>query len=258
MRHRRTPTKRAKGARLHVLVIAVILVAGAHAAHAGDRWQWSLTPYIWATDISENLVVGGQAVGGQDTEFKDLVDMLDSSLQLHFEGIGGRWGLFADVMYSDISDSETGEYEIVRFDAEIEETVVETGAVWRPGGRSGRFDLLLGGRLFAVDEDYRLQVGQFEPFERAIDERYVDALIGARYHVPLSERWVISLRGDVSTGGTDLTWTAQGLVGWRFGARRNSAVFLGYRYRDLKYTKADVIEVKRTLSGFGLGVKIGF
>ncbi len=92
----------------------------------------------------------------------------------------------------------------------------------------------------------------------SIDESYLDALIGARYHIPLSERWVISLRGDVSLGGTDFMWTAQGLVGWRFGAKRNSAIFVGYRYRDMKYSKADVFEVKKTLSGLGLGVKIGF
>ena len=47
-------------------------------------------------------------------------------------------------------------------------------------------------------------------------------------------------------------------MGWLFGAKRNSAVFAGYRYRDMKYTKADFIEVGKTLSGFGLGVKIGF
>ena len=38
----------------------------------------------------------------------------------------------------------------------------------------------------------------------------------------------------------------------------DSAVFLGYRYRDMKYSKADVIEVEKTLSGPGIGVKIGF
>jgi len=76
--------------------------------------------------------------------------------------------------------------------------------------------------------------------------------------VPLSPRWVLSLKGDVSAGGTDLTWTTQGLLGWRFGAHRNSAVLAGYRYRDLEYGKADVLDVEKTLSGFILGVRIGF
>jgi len=68
---------------------------------------------------------------------------------------------------------------------------------------------------------------------------------------------MVSLRGDVSAGGTDLTWTAQGLLGWRFGAKRNSAILAGYRYRELEYGKAGVLDVEKTLSGFVLGFKIG-
>ena len=110
-----------------------------------------------------------------------------------------------------------------------------------------------------VDERYTFQLGAPEILRQVrVDEDYVDALVGARYTIPLSERWAVSLRGDLSFGGTDLVWTAQGLVGWKFGAKRQSAIFAAYRYRDMEYTKADVVEVGKTLSGFGLGVKIGF
>ena len=226
-------------------------------ARAADGWNWSITPYMWASDISEDLILRGEVVGGGDTEFKDLLDLVDTSLQLHFEGIRDRWGLFADLTYIDLSDSETGELEILRFDVEITETLFEAGALYRPGGQSGKLDLLFGARLLTVDEVYRLQLGELDPIERSIDESYVDALIGVRYHIPLSQRWVISLRGDASFGGTDYMWTAQGLVGWRFGAKRNSGVYIGYRYRDMSYSKAE-FEVEKTLSGPGLGVKIGF
>jgi hypothetical protein len=239
------------------LLTTVVLTAAASVGHAGDRWQWSLTPYIWASDISEDLILSDEIVGGGDTEFKDLVELVDTSLQLHFEGVGDRWGLFADLTYIDLSDSETGELAILRFDVEITEALLEAGAIYRPGGRSGKLDLLFGVRYLSVDEKYRLQLGELDPFETAVDEGYLDALIGARYNIPLSERWVISLRGDLSLGGTDYTWTAHGLVGWRFGAKRNSAVFLGYQYRDMEYSKV-AFEVEKTLSGPGIGVKIGF
>jgi hypothetical protein len=240
------------------IVIAVSVAAVATVADAGERWQWSITPYVWASDISEDLIVDGEVVGGGDTEFSDLVDKLDTSLQLHFEGMGDRWGLFADVTYVELSDSQTGEMGVVRLDADIEETVLEGGVIWRPGGRPGRLDLLFGARLLEVDEDYRLQIGELDPFGLSVDESYLDALIALRYHIPLSQRWVISLRGDASFGDTDSVWTAQGMLGWLFGKNRNSAVLLGYRYRELEYTKADVIDVSKTLSGPGLAVKIGF
>jgi hypothetical protein len=241
------------------IVIAVSVAAVATVADAGERWQWSVTPYIWATDISEDLIVDGAVVGGGDTDFNDLVDKIDASIQLHFEGIGDRWGVFADVSAVEISDSETGELGVVRLDVEIDETVGEIGAIYRPGGREGRLDLLLGARMLWVDERYTFQLGAPEILRQVrVDEDYVDALVGARYTIPLSERWAVSLRGDLSFGGTDLVWTAQGLVGWKFGAKRQSAIFAAYRYRDMEYGKADVVEVDKTLSGFGLGVKIGF
>ena len=62
----------------------------------------------------------------------------------------------------------------------------------------------------------------------------------------------------MSFGDTDLIWTAQALVGWLFGASQQHAVFFGYRYRDMKYGKAEVIDVEKTLSGIALGVKFGF
>lgn len=236
----------------------VITLIGPSAAVGGDGWQWSITPYMWASDISEDLLVDGAVVGGDDTDFKDLVDKIDSSLQLHLEGVGDRWGLFANVSYVEVKDSEIGEAGLTRLDVEIEDTVWEAGLIFRPGGRSGTVDLLLGARNLAVDETYRLQLVGIAGRELQIDESYLDALIGARWHILLSPRWVISLRGDASFGDTDTMWTAQGMLGWRFGSRRQSAVLVGYRYRELEYTKADVVDVAKTLSGPGVALRIGF
>jgi hypothetical protein len=240
------------------IVIAVSVAAVATVADAGERWQWSITPYMWATDISEDVLLNGTVVGGGDTEFDDLVDIVEASYQLHFEGMREHWGMFADVNYVDLSDSATGEYGLARLDVDYEEMLLEAGALCRPGGRSGNLDLIVGVRALTFDERYRLQVAGGQPREVSVDEDYVDFLIGARYNIPLSQRWVISLRGDVSTGGTDHILTAQGLLAWRFGAKRNSAIFAGYRYRDMKYRKADVLVDEKTLAGFGVGVRFGF
>lgn len=241
-----------------MVIVLAVLLAGAPSADAGDTWQWSITPYMWATDISEDLILNGAVVGGGDTDFDDLVDTIDTSLQLHFEGMQEHWGMFADVNYVDLSDSQAGEYGFARLDVDYEETVVEAGAINRPGGRAGRLELIFGVRALAIDENYRLQIADLPPSSASIDETYLDFLMGARYQIPLSERWVISLKGDVSTGGTDHILTGQALLGWRFGARRNSAIFAGYRYREMQYTKAGVLDDQKTVSGFGLGVRFGF
>jgi len=118
-------------------------------------------------------------VGGDDTEFSDLVDTLDTSLQLHFEGVGERWGLFADVTYIELSDSVEGELGFGRLDVELEETTIEGGLIWRPGGGAAGLDVLIGARYLGVDEVYRLEIGALpDPYQRRLDEGYLDALGG--------------------------------------------------------------------------------
>ena len=251
--------RRSAGSLAMIGAVAVFLAAAAGGADAADQWRWSITPYMWATDISEDLILDGKVVGGGDTEFKDLADKIVTSMQLHFEGSKDRWGLFADVSHVDLRDSQSGELGFGRLDVDIKETVTEGGLLFRPGGSSRGVDLLVGLRYLAVIEKYHLELGDvLGPFDRRIDEDYLDALVGARWQIPLSDRLAVSLRGDISAGGTDYIWTTQALLGWRFGRYRNSAIFAGYRYREMKYTKADVLEVHKTLSGPGLGLKIGF
>ena len=93
------------GAARLALVLVLALAASATAAAAAEdepRWEWSITPYVWATDIGEDLKLDGDVVGGDDTAFSDLVDKIESSLQLHFEGVRDRWGLFQDVSYVEV------------------------------------------------------------------------------------------------------------------------------------------------------------
>jgi hypothetical protein len=242
---------------LAVLCAFIVLTVVPTGARAGERWQWSIAPYLWASDIGEDLTLKGRDVGGSDTEFKDIVDKLDSSLQLHFEGIEDRWGLFADLVYIDLSDSTSLGGGLLPAEIGIEESVLETGAIYRPGGRPGRLDVLFGLRVLSIDEDYRLDLGRPGVFTTRIDERYVDALAAARYNIPLGDRWSISLRGDLSGGGTDYMWTGQALASWRFGARRGSGIYLGYRYRETSYSKSG-LEVEKTFSGPALGIQFGF
>ena len=101
-----------------ILAVAIVIAPGAGGAEAANRWQWSLTPYMWATDVSETPLLDGSEVGGDDTEFSDLVDTLDTSLQLHFEGVGERCGVFADVTYIELADSAEGELGFGRLDVE--------------------------------------------------------------------------------------------------------------------------------------------
>ena len=71
--------------RIPVVITGVVLMAAAPHASAQDRLQWDISTYIWASSISEDLILEGDVVGGGDTSFDDLMDLTESSYQVHVE-----------------------------------------------------------------------------------------------------------------------------------------------------------------------------
>jgi hypothetical protein len=77
----------------------------ASPARAAEPLKWSVAPYIWATDISGDLKVDGDPIGGVEIGFTDLLNTTDASFQMFVEAGRGRWSGFADVTYLKTSDS---------------------------------------------------------------------------------------------------------------------------------------------------------
>jgi len=62
------------------------------------------------------------------------------------------------------------------------------------------------------------------------DDTFVDGLLGLRYSGALPGRWSYEISADVSTGGTELTWSVNPSIGYTFGANGQFRLTAGYRY----------------------------
>ena len=76
-----------------VALVTCCLSAVVSPAHADD-WEWSFTPYLWASDVGVDVTIQDEPVLGTDIAFEDLFDNLDFAAPLHFEGSRGRSGIF--------------------------------------------------------------------------------------------------------------------------------------------------------------------
>jgi hypothetical protein len=84
-------------------------------------------------------------------------------------------------------------------------------------------------------------------------------MIGVRYSGRTSDRWSYRLRGDLSAGGTELTWNAIAGVGYTFGKTGKYTALAGYRYMDMEYKEDDAraeVETHQVLSGAIVGLAI--
>ena len=69
---------------------------------------------------------------------------------------------------------------------------------------------------------------------------WIDPIIGAEVLIDLTNRWCVTLHGDIGGFGTsaDLTWSAVGDIGYRFHLNNvQCVVFAGYKALGEDYTE---------------------
>lgn len=253
------------------LGFTVLITLSMTGAAAASDWEWSVTPYAWATDVSADISINDRNAADQEIDFSDLAEDLELTSQLHFEGRRGRHGALVDLFYIHLADDEqrfalpaplAGE---AIADGDLKLTILDIGGVFNPRGDGEGLSLLYGGR--AVDRDIevdaRFALGPSVTLARSyeVSETLYDALLGARYTRQVTPRWSWAVQADASAGGTEQTWSALAGLGWSFGAEGRYTLIAGYRYMDIQFEKDNAlgeVDAEVTLSGFISGLRIAF
>lgn len=249
------------------LLAALALAPPAHA----QEWQWSVTPYLWASEVGADVSVDDQEILEREADLADVLDSLDFTAQVHAEGQRGRHGVLFDLVYFDLGDDDhrfqlggpLGGEVVAKGDLEM--TILEAGGIFDPRGDGEGVALLYGVRVLDVDEEidarYDFGPGSTPSRRYSASTTLADALLGARWVGRMSDRWTFHLRADASAGGSELTWNAWTGVGYAFGASGRYALLAGYRYMEIEFEEEDAraeIESQIKLGGFIAGLKFGF
>jgi hypothetical protein len=212
-----------------LLLSAVGLPAGAETQAGGERWQWGAQLYLWAAGMSGTTVTGDEI----DVSFSDVVDSLDVGLMGTVAASRGKWTLFADLLYTDLSEDATTTARIVGLpvkagvDISMKSAISTLGVTHRVlESEAGELNVLAGARYLSLSTDLDFRIGPLRPSVSDSDVVW-DGVIGVRGTSALNDRWYLSYYLDVGAGGSDLTWQAVGGINYRF-SRFDAA--LGYRH----------------------------
>ena len=245
------------------------LIAATPAA-AGD-WAWSITPYGWFTDVGADVSINDHEITEGEVDVADILDDTDFLIMGRLEAQNGKHGLFGDLLFLDLGDDDRvvplpgpGSRQLVA-KTDLETTILDLGGIYNPRGDGLGFALLYGARIIDMDQeiDARIEVGPGTTPSRRIEASgtLFDGLLGVRYVVQLSDRWLFNFRADASTGGSELTWSALVGAGWTFGEDGRHALLGGYRYMEVEFEEEDrnaEVETQLKLAGPYLAVKFGF
>ena len=194
-------------------LLSLLIMPGLSAAQQGE---WLVAPYIWAADVSWDIAARGS--GG--VEFSDLVDKLDGAAMIRIEYVRNKIGFTFDYVDMSLSDgtniSTPGPLPIsVAIRADLDLSVFEAGAFYRPSATDSGVDFLAGIRDTDVDSTLLVTPAN-QPTERFDTGKGItDIYVGARYLHRLDQSWDFSIRGDYGFGGSDGTLNLMASVGWR-------------------------------------------
>ena len=251
-------------------VLGVLLMtSGTAVAQESDQWEWTLAPYLWATDAGLDLSVSDQEAFGGNADFKDLLDKVDTAFMGRFEGRKGRWGVYLDTIYLDLSDNRSipvgaggpvlGDLNVA---AGMKLKLYDAGGIYRVSapGAAVRFDVLAGLRYVDQDVDALITLPGPGMTELSIQTgpTETDVMLGGRFIGRFSDRWNWVLRGDLSFGGTEGTYNGLAAIGYTFGESGLFSMELGYRYMSIEVDGTTAVgrptTTELTLSGPVLGL----
>ena len=225
------------------LAVALV-VCGASSAQAQaqdqgrDSFSWSVTPYIWASETKLDLTLGNGLSVGDTVSFRDLLDTLDTAFMIHAEGGKGKWSMFGDLTYLDMS--ETNERELITIDSDSEQTFLDVGAAYWPNGVGSNLSVLGGLRYSGFDDRYSFHAGGETSATSRNTNDYYEALIGVRYRFDLSERWSLLTRSDYSFGDSEGIYVVNANLSMTVGKRRQNRILFGYQYKQAKFEDGDL------------------
>lgn len=219
-------------------LFCVALYAAPVAAQEMEPFQWSITPYLWASETKVDLTLRDGLSGGDTISFDDLLDTLDTAIMVHFESGRGHWSGFADLTYLETSDTQ--QRTLFTVDTDSEQTVLDAAAAWWPAGVGSAFNLYGGVRYSSFDSRYRFRIDDRPAFDRRSSSDYYDALFGLRYRFELSQRWALLTRADFSFGDSEGTYLVQANLAWTVGKRGMNRLLLGYQYKKADFRDGDL------------------
>ena len=272
-----TPRLTAAAAAVAALLTPGIAPAQSAMAPA-DAWRTSLILYAYLPSIDGALAFPNAGNPAVKVDASQILDSLNFAFMGTLDVTNGRWGVFTDLLYMDVSGSASKTRDFAVGNAAIPASVTAdldlklTGAGWTLAGQyrvasdpALTVDALAGARYFAIKPTLSwgfngdigsLPVGGRRDGSTSIKEYNWDGIVGVKgtYAFGSGREWKLPFYADVGTGQSDLTWQLAGGLGYSF---KWGDVLAMWRYLDYKFKSDSKIE-DMSFNGPMLGVRFNW
>jgi hypothetical protein len=239
-----------------LLISTALLFSNTVFANTGEEWTFVLTPVLWNASVDATLSDGNS--GGDlpiDPDYRFFtLENLDDYLSLKFEANHGRYGFLFDSLRARYQDDTSN--TVASFTIGSELGFIKLAARYQLFDEH-KLDLIAGVQNSFLNIDQTLAIGSMPGSTTKYSYDWTDPLIGLRYQYPISQKWLVWLRGNM--GGfnastkriIDLSTDIQYLMS------PTISFTMGYRYLKIDFKEDDVL-YNVTLDGVHIGLGIHF
>lgn len=258
------------------LLVSSLLSTAAAEADA-DEWKFRANVYAWLPSLEgETTFKGPDAPDAPDgsVDIEKILDSIESAFMGGLAAEKGRWGVFSDYIYLDLSNTEANNRSLsfgnsgIQTDVGYKTTLGVTGWVWNTAGTYSVVDnawysmsVLAGVRFLDLEEELEWelssQIGDVPVNARSgnvkVEDNVLDAIVGVRGKVKFGQsNWSAPYYLDVGTGDTD--YSVQGAAGINY-AFKSVDLTLSYRYLEWNFASSDALE---SLAFYGAQFGVGY
>lgn len=244
------------------------LAPAASRAETPDEWHYGATIYAWLPDMGGSTKFP-EGSGGSSVEItaSDILNALNFAFMGTFNAQKGRWGIFTDVNYLDLSDSAKRSRDLTVGGRDLPLGITAkadlgiTGWLWTTVGSyrvvdkpDYAMDLVAGVRLLNLAEDLKWNLSADLPDppigdppnigrkgSSHVSDNYWDGIVGVKGRATFGaeKKWFVPYYVDIGTGNSDLTWL--GMIGAGYSFDWGDVLGV-WRYVDYEFSSNDPIQ----------------
>jgi hypothetical protein len=225
-----------------IMALSVALpLAQAKEADSG-QWRFQLAPYIWMAGQKGNVATlpGLPAADIEVDFYDDILGNLNGALMLVGEARKDRFGIVADIAYTDIeSENSTPGPFFSHVNSRTKSWMISAALFYRLAEKKRAFlDLMGGARYWSLDSELTLEQGLVGQRQISHTENWVDPLVGLKGLLPLGDS-NFYIGGVVMIGGfgvgSDFMYDLTANLGYQW--TKGFTTTIGYRYLGVDYEK---------------------
>ncbi|MCK5862740.1 MAG: hypothetical protein KAH38_09660 [Candidatus Hydrogenedentes bacterium] len=212
-----------------------------------EHWQFNVSTFAWFPISLLMRTDTAFGVFSQRFKLKQLISMYHGGGMLYITARKGDFGLFADIIYGDLKDSATTNYDLIAINVnfpvenKLQCSILQAGGSYNFGTDRFSLDVFAGARYLYIKGKFSVKGGYV-----STKKNFIEPVFGGNLRWRFQDAWTLSAKTSASGFGlgSEITIDGEARISYKISKKVNC--YFGYRILDSRYQQKakDLLKLK--------------